>query len=268
MFSYSFCAHTMLTQWDLVMCISIGEMGHHYSGNDLLPLLCQSITWTSNDWSSFEPSGVQFYEIQSFLIFFIRFHRNFNTGTGNSLVTDGTKPIPEPMLQFPPTGLGLCGIQLRSISQQVLKTSIAEVTSKVTLLKLQPHFPMANKVVCHVVNKDWSIFLLSRIIDNSIKSLVSAIDIPSGPTRVYVCQLTNCPWGMWIVNSKSQKSKCFFQAWIRKMHIKLWVDAFWEICWCWLNQHWFRSWNMPLLSSNYGLLKSEHNGRHFADDIL
>ena len=44
-----------------------------------------------------------------------------NIGSGNGWLPDGTKPLPEPMLDL--SSEGFCGILLRTISQGLLKVS-------------------------------------------------------------------------------------------------------------------------------------------------
>ena len=52
-----------------------------------------------------------------------------NIGSGNGLLPDGTKPLPEPMLTDDQWGLK-CGIHLRPILQEVLKISTLKMSLK------------------------------------------------------------------------------------------------------------------------------------------
>ena len=56
-----------------------------------------------------------------------------NTGSGNGLLPNGTKPLPEPV-EF-------CGIHLTTISQKTLKISIPKMNLKITISKLLPYHP-------------------------------------------------------------------------------------------------------------------------------
>ena len=59
-----------------------------------------------------------------------------NIGSGNGLLPDGTKPLPEPMLT-----LRSCGIHPKSITQGMLKTFILGMSFKIINLSSQLHLP-------------------------------------------------------------------------------------------------------------------------------
>ena len=67
-----------------------------------------------------------------------------NIGSGNGLLPNGTKPLPEPMVDL--SSVEFCGIHLTTILLLALKVSIHEMSSKITFLKLQPHLPGANEL--------------------------------------------------------------------------------------------------------------------------
>ena len=71
-----------------------------------------------------------------------------NIGSGNGLLPDGIKPLPEPML----TDYQSSDIHIRAISQEMLQSSITKIHLKITYLKFHSNFPGANKLIliyCH-----------------------------------------------------------------------------------------------------------------------
>ena len=67
-----------------------------------------------------------------------------NIGSGNGLLPDGTKPLPEPMLtdhQWTPVTF-----HIRAISQQMLQPSITKICLKIACLKFRLNFPGANEL--------------------------------------------------------------------------------------------------------------------------
>ena len=56
-----------------------------------------------------------------------------NTGSGNGLLPDSTKPLPEPML----TDHQSSDIHIRAISQEMPQLSITEIRLKIMYLKFQ-----------------------------------------------------------------------------------------------------------------------------------
>ena len=67
-----------------------------------------------------------------------------NFGSGNGLLPDGTKPLPEPMLtnhQRSPND-----IHIRAISQEMPQTSITKIHLKFTYLNIYSNFPGANEL--------------------------------------------------------------------------------------------------------------------------
>ena len=67
-----------------------------------------------------------------------------NIGSGNGLVPDGTKLLPELMLTSHQT---FCGIHLRAILPVVLLNFIRTMCSKISLLKLPLYLPGANELM-------------------------------------------------------------------------------------------------------------------------
>ena len=75
----------------------------------------------------------------------IRHQRSRSTfGSGNGLLPDGTKPLPQLMLT---SSVGFCGINPRPISQEVFKMTVHKMSLKNTLVKLLPHLPGANELI-------------------------------------------------------------------------------------------------------------------------
>ena len=60
----------------------------------------------------------------------------FNIGSGNGLVPDGTKPLPEPMLTYDQEG-----IHRMALAEEHLKMQISKTRMKIVLAKSLPHFP-------------------------------------------------------------------------------------------------------------------------------
>ena len=61
-----------------------------------------------------------------------------NSGSGNGLLPDGTKPLPEPMLtdnQWRPMTF------IRAISQEMSQPSVTEICLKIAYLKFNSNFP-------------------------------------------------------------------------------------------------------------------------------
>ena len=58
-----------------------------------------------------------------------------NIGSGNGLLPDGTKPLPEPFLLI----IRLYDFHIRAISQELLKTHILDTDLEMNSLILQPH---------------------------------------------------------------------------------------------------------------------------------
>ena len=65
-----------------------------------------------------------------------------NIGSGNGLLPDGTKPLPEPMLTYQQSFVAFIWQQFY-VKHLV---SIHEISSKIMFLKLQPHLPGANEL--------------------------------------------------------------------------------------------------------------------------
>ena len=74
-----------------------------------------------------------------------------NTGSGNGLLPDGIKPLPEPMLTYHQSSKMLCVIHLRAVSQEKLLNLIRSMSSDNTLLNLLPHIPGTNEFIGYLV---------------------------------------------------------------------------------------------------------------------
>ena len=70
-----------------------------------------------------------------------------NIGSGNGLLPDGTKPLPEPMLTYHQSGPVI--ITLRTISLEIHQPPITKITLKIAYLKFHWNTSGANNV-----NKD------------------------------------------------------------------------------------------------------------------
>ena len=68
-----------------------------------------------------------------------------NFGSGNGLLPDGTKPLPEPMLTD--HHLKSSDIHSRAISQEMPQPSITKIHWKITYLKFHSNFPGANELI-------------------------------------------------------------------------------------------------------------------------
>ena len=66
-------------------------------------------------------------------------------GSGNGLLPDGTKPLPEPMLTD--ASVKASDIHIRAISQEMLQPSITKICVKITNLKFRPNLPGANEFI-------------------------------------------------------------------------------------------------------------------------
>ena len=62
-----------------------------------------------------------------------------NIGSGNGLLPDGTKPLPEPMLRS-------LGIHLRALSLDDVKIPVNKTRLKIAVLKWHPGLPGANEI--------------------------------------------------------------------------------------------------------------------------
>ena len=63
-------------------------------------------------------------------------------GSGNGLLPEGTKPLPEAMLT---SSKVIRVTNLRAISQEMLKNFLCHMCSEITLLNLLPHPPGGNE---------------------------------------------------------------------------------------------------------------------------
>ena len=67
-----------------------------------------------------------------------------NIGSGNGLLPDGTKPLPEPMLTY--HQLGRVAFTWWQYSLEMLTVSLTKRGLKITHLKSQPHFSGGNEL--------------------------------------------------------------------------------------------------------------------------
>ena len=65
-----------------------------------------------------------------------------NIGSGDGLLSDGTKPLPEPML----SSIEVLWHTPKAISQEMLKVSILDMSLEITSLRLWPYLPGANEL--------------------------------------------------------------------------------------------------------------------------
>ena len=75
-----------------------------------------------------------------------------NIGSGNGLLPDGTKPLPEPMLtdnQWSPSD-----IHMKAISQEMPQPPVTKIHLKITYLNLHSNFPGANELRWSVWSMD------------------------------------------------------------------------------------------------------------------
>ena len=71
-----------------------------------------------------------------------------NIGSGNGLLPDGTKPLPEPNICL--SSKVFCGINRGAVSEEVLMNLIRNIGSKITLVELLPYLPGANELNSHL----------------------------------------------------------------------------------------------------------------------
>ena len=77
-----------------------------------------------------------------------------NIGSGNGLLPDGTKPLPEAMLTW--SSLKSSDIHIRTILQKMHQPSITKICFKITCLKFHSNFPGANEFIEFVFAPRWS----------------------------------------------------------------------------------------------------------------
>ena len=66
-----------------------------------------------------------------------------NIGSGNGLLPDGTKPLPEPVDW---SSVKSSDIHIRAISQEIPQPAITKIRLKITNLKFHSNFPGANEL--------------------------------------------------------------------------------------------------------------------------
>ena len=84
-----------------------------------------------------------------------------NTGSGNGLLPDGTKPLPEPMLtdhQWSPVTFILGQFHKRCYNHQ----SLTKICLKITYLKFHSNFPGANELT-HKIKSSQGTYLVSSV---------------------------------------------------------------------------------------------------------
>ena len=77
-----------------------------------------------------------------------------NIGSGNGLLPDGTKPLPEPMLTEW-SSVKSTDIHIRAISQEMPQLSISKIPWKITYLKFHSNFPGANELTHWLPDTTW-----------------------------------------------------------------------------------------------------------------
>ena len=93
---------------------------------------CRYMFWGVIQFNSLRPSDTIWWQIY------------VNIGSSNDLLPDGTKPLPQPMLT---SSEGSSGVLVRSISYELLKNQIHEVSLKIALLKSFPFLPGPNELI-------------------------------------------------------------------------------------------------------------------------
>ena len=73
-----------------------------------------------------------------------------NMGSGNGLLPDGTKPLPEPM--WTDHQWSLVAFNIRAISQEMPQPLIIKIYLKITRLKFHSYFPGANELMLTKTN--------------------------------------------------------------------------------------------------------------------
>ena len=84
-----------------------------------------------------------------------------NIGSGNGLLPDGTKPLPEPMLTD--NQWGIVAFTWGQFHNKYSRLSILNMSLKITYLKLQPHLPGANELKHILLIDIFSIFHGNRL---------------------------------------------------------------------------------------------------------
>ena len=98
-----------------------------------------------------------------------------NIGSGNGLLPDGTKPLPEPMLtdhQLSPVTFILGQFHKRFLNQELLKIHL-----KITYLKFHSNFPGANELITYSVT--WPCSTVLMLLKMVMEYCQCADDIPS-----------------------------------------------------------------------------------------
>ena len=129
-----------------------------------------------------------------------------NIGSGNGLLPDGTKPLPEPMLTL--RWLKSCGIHPKSITQEMLKTFILGMSFKIINLSSQLHLPGTSELKetthpqlkltnCYPANssaKYYKLFILIEYITYVVMEVYIKSSLLKKSTSVnFVCYLTKFP---------------------------------------------------------------------------
>ena len=78
-----------------------------------------------------------------------------NIGSGNGLLPDGTKPLPEPKLTDHWWSPLSSDIHIRTISQEMHQPSITKICLKITCLKFHENFPGANELMDNLALFTW-----------------------------------------------------------------------------------------------------------------
>ena len=137
-----------------------------------------------------------------------------NIGSGNGLLPNGTKSLPEPMLTSSDV---FCGIHFRVISQEMLINLIRNMCSEIVLLKSPPHLPATSELT------------LSPLIITSIKLLMhsqtsTVLQLRFGNEWVISSHILLCMW--LVIDTETRVNPCCMLVKGLRGVIKTWPD-FW-----------------------------------------
>ena len=142
-----------------------------------------------------------------------------NIGLGNCLLSNGTKSLTEPVVDFSSKVFcHFCGIHLRAISQEVLINLIDNKCLDIVLIKLLPHAPVANELMhqCKNTAATWDSIKFCKTIKNGYYEVLC-----QASKHLKIMSAT------WAAN----KPKCYFSYLLYtqpKIHA-LWIISRWYI---------------------------------------
>ena len=96
-----------------------------------------------------------------------------NIGSGNGLLPDGTKPLPEPMLTY----------HLRVVSQKIPQPSVIKISLKTALLKFDSNHPGANELIWKCRLQNGGHFVLADVSNRE-----SLRDVWRSTSRWFLCR--------------------------------------------------------------------------------